>query len=117
MADTGSSASRELHSRRPGAFARLGEIAPDVLEAYERLGAVTGGAGPLDARTIGLVKLAVSVGQGSWRGVHAHARKALEAGASPEALRHVAVAALPSVGLHSSLDALRWIEEVIDELR
>jgi alkylhydroperoxidase/carboxymuconolactone decarboxylase family protein YurZ len=47
--------------------------------------------------------------------VHAHARKALEAGVSAEALRQVAAVAVPVLGLHASLDALRWIEEIIDE--
>jgi alkylhydroperoxidase/carboxymuconolactone decarboxylase family protein YurZ len=98
-----------------GAFARLRELAPDVVTDYETLAERTKAAGPLDAPTVALVKVAVSIGIGSWRSVHAHARKALEAGVTPEALRHAAVAALPTVGLPATLDALRWIDETIRE--
>jgi alkylhydroperoxidase/carboxymuconolactone decarboxylase family protein YurZ len=87
-----------------------------VAEAYDSLArSVT--AGPLDAATVAVVKVALSAGQGSWRGVHAHARKALEAGVGAGALRQVALVAMPTLGLHASLDALRWIEEIIDEAR
>jgi AhpD family alkylhydroperoxidase len=100
---------------KSGAYARLRAVAPEVAEAYDSLAGRAVTAGPLDAATVALVKVALSVGQGSWRGVHAHARKALEAGVSAEALRQVAAVAVPVLGLHASLDALRWIEEIIDE--
>jgi len=98
-----------------GAFARLRELAPHVVTQYEGLAEHTRAAGPLDAPTLALVKVAVSIGLGSWRSVHAHARKALEAGVTPEALRHSAVAVLPTIGLPATLDALRWIDETIRE--
>ena len=98
-----------------GAFSRLRELAPDVVEHYEALSERTRTAGPLDAATVALVKVAVSIGAGSWRSVHAHARKALEAGVTPEGLRHAVVAALPTLGLPATLDALRWIDETVAE--
>lgn len=88
---------------------------PDVVEAYERLRAACESAGPLDPRAAALVRLAVSIGRGSSRSVHAHARKALEAGAAPDAVRHVGLLALPTLGLPAGLDAIRWIDEIIEE--
>jgi alkylhydroperoxidase/carboxymuconolactone decarboxylase family protein YurZ len=96
-------------------FRALGRVRPAVVDAYERLTQACKASGPLDARDAALVKVSVSVGRGSWRSVHAHARKALEAGVTPEALRHVAVLALPTLGLPAALDALAWIDEIIDE--
>ena len=117
MGETGPGrTSRASHAGTRGAFERLRAVAPDVAVAYEALAGRSAQAGPLDAAGVALVKVAVSVGQRSWRGVHAHARKALEAGVAPEVLRQVAVVALPTLGLHAGLDALRWIEEVIDEV-
>ena len=104
-----------VRGRERGAYARLAALAPDVVAAYEALAASTRTAGALDDRTVALLKLAVSVGEGSWRGVHAHARKALEQGIAPNVLRQVPVVALPTVGLHGALDALRWIDEIVDE--
>jgi len=100
---------------RTGAWRRLGELAPSVARAYERLALAAGRAGPLDPQQSALLKVALSVGRGSWRGTHAHARKALETGVPAEALRQVACLALPVLGLAAALDALRWIEEIIDE--
>jgi 4-carboxymuconolactone decarboxylase len=103
--------------KRPkgGAHTRLKDVAPEVFEVYETLAEATRRAGPLGPREVALLKVAVSVGAGSWRGVHAHARKALQAGASPEALRHTVIVALPTIGLPATLDALRWVDETIEE--
>lgn len=109
------SSSGEDPRARAGAYSRLREVAPDAVAAYEALSTRAAGAGPLDEASRSLLKVALSVGRGSWRGVHAHVRKALEAGVGPAALRQVAVLAIPVLGLHASLDALRWIDEVIEE--
>lgn len=100
---------------RAGAWQRLGELTPSLARAYERLSLAAARAGPLDVQQAALLKVALSVGRGSWRGTHAHARKAMESGVRPEDLRHVACLALPVLGLAAALDALRWVEEIIEE--
>jgi alkylhydroperoxidase/carboxymuconolactone decarboxylase family protein YurZ len=99
----------------PKAWQRLKDRYPDVAASYEALSDAVRAGGPLDAQTTALVKVAVSVGRGSWRTVHAHAKKALEQQVAPEMLRQVALLALPTIGLPAALDALRWIDESIDE--
>lgn len=99
---------------RPGAYRRLRDLAPDLVHAYESLSAAAA-TGPLDTAAGALVKVALSVGARSDRGVHAHARKAIEAGVAPDALRQVARMAVPVLGLQAALDALRWIDEIIEE--
>jgi 4-carboxymuconolactone decarboxylase len=94
---------------------RFGARYPAVVSAYDDLREACAGAGPLDRATVALVKLATSIGLNSNRGVHAHARKALAAGVDPDALRQVALVALPTAGLPAALDALRWIDESIEE--
>ena len=86
-----------------------------MVAAYDALREACSGAGPLDPATTALVKLAVSVGRGSERTIHAHAKKALRGGADADALRHIALIALPTIGLPAALDALRWIEDSIRE--
>jgi alkylhydroperoxidase/carboxymuconolactone decarboxylase family protein YurZ len=88
---------------------------PDVAIAYEALRAACDANGPLDAQVLALVKLAVSVGAGLSRTTHIHAKKALTAGVAPEAIRQIAFAALPTIGLPRALDALDWIEESVVE--
>ena len=94
----------------PRSWKRLTEEYPDVAAAYGALSDACRGAGPLDDATVALAKLAVSVGCGASRTVHA-----LRAGVDPDALRQVALIALPTVGLPAALDALKWIEDSIDE--
>ena len=101
--------------RPPRSWDRFAEEFPAVVAAYDVLSDVCRQAGPLDPTTMNLVKLAVSVGRGSERTVHAHAKKALRAGADPDALRQIALVALPTIGLPAALDALRWVDESIRE--
>ncbi len=88
---------------------------PEVAEAYDALSGACAASGPLDAGTAALIKLAVSVGSRSARTVHAHAKKALRAGATADEVRHVAMLAMPTIGLPAALDARSWIEESIRE--
>jgi 4-carboxymuconolactone decarboxylase len=106
---------RATDERRPRSWQRLSKEYPDVVAAYDFLSDVCRHAGPLEDSAVALVKLAVSIGRGTSRTVHSHAKKALRAGADPQALRQVALVALPTVGLPAALDALRWIDESIYE--
>ena len=99
----------------PRSWQRLSDQYPEVVAAYDTLSEVCRQAGPLEESTVALVKLAVSIGCGAQRTVHSHAKKALRAGVDPDALRQVALVALPTVGLPAALDALRWIDESIRE--
>jgi alkylhydroperoxidase/carboxymuconolactone decarboxylase family protein YurZ len=99
----------------PKSWRRFTERYPDLAAAYDVLSDVCRDSGPLDVQTVALVKLAISVGCHAQRTVHAHAKKALRLDVNPEALRHIARIALPTVGLPASLDALAWIEESIRE--
>ena len=100
---------------KPRAWKRFEARYPAAATAYDALSEVCRCSGPLDEQTIALAKLAVSVGGTIDRTVHIHAKKALRAGVSPDALRQVALIALPTIGLPRALDALRWIEESIEE--
>ena len=99
----------------PRSWQRLAGEYPEVVAAYDTLSDVCRHAGPLDEATVALVKLAVSIGAGADRTVHAHTKKALREGVDAESLRQVALVALPTIGLPAALDALRWIDESICE--
>jgi len=107
----------DVEQRRPRSWKRFETRYPAVAAAYDELREVCRAAGPLDDQTVALVKLAISVGATSDRAVHIHTKKALRAGLSPDALRRVAIIAMPAIGLPRTLDALQWIEESIEESR
>lgn len=84
---------------------------PAVGDAYEALGGACHEAGPLDAKTRELVKLGLAIGAGLESAVHAHARVALEFGASAEEVRHVAVLATTTLGFPTMVRSLRWVND------
>ncbi|MDT7924321.1 MAG: carboxymuconolactone decarboxylase family protein [Chlorobiota bacterium] len=98
----------------PKRYREFQERYPAVAKAYEELGAAVHSAGPLDEKVRALVKLAISIGARLEGAVHAHTRKALAVGVSAEELRHVAILALPTIGLPSTVAALSWIEHVLE---
>lgn len=86
----------------------------EVWDAYGRLSEATESAGPLDARTIRLVKLALSIGAERQGSVHSHTRRGLKLGLSPAELRHVALLAIPSLGWSAGVTGLSWINEIVE---
>ena len=87
---------------------------PEVWDAYSRLGEATEKAGPLDARTIRLVKLALAVGAGRQGQVHSHVRRGLKLGITPTELKQVALLADPLARLVGRVAALSWINDVLE---
>lgn len=106
-----------MSTTKPRSWTRFARRYAAVADAYDQLSDVCRNSGPLDERTIALTKLAISVGAHFDRTVHVHTKKALRAGVDPDAIRQIAVLALPTIGLPSALDALRWIDESIEETR
>lgn len=74
-------------------------------------------AGPLDDKTRALVKLGVCVGGWLEGSVHSAVRKALEAGATRDEIRHAVVVALPTIGFPSTMAALSWADDVLKKKR
>ncbi|HXJ01976.1 MAG TPA: carboxymuconolactone decarboxylase family protein [Micropepsaceae bacterium] len=102
--------------RLPSGAARLASRHPEIWTAYEKLGAACASAGPLDARTRRLVKLALAVASQSEGAVHSHARRSIADGLSKEELLHVTLLAIPSIGLAKAVAAMTWIEDVLKEV-
>ena len=97
----------------PSGAARIARRHPKIWRAYEELGAACADSGPLDARTRRLVKLALAVASESEGAVHSHTRRGAEEGLSKEELLHVALLAIPSIGLAKAVAAMTWIEDVL----
>jgi alkylhydroperoxidase/carboxymuconolactone decarboxylase family protein YurZ len=98
---------------RTSHFARFGAEYPAVAAAYEALSAATQDAGPLDAKTRALVKLALAVGAFREGAVHSATGRARTAGCTPAEIRHAVVLATTTLGFPSTMAALRWVEDVL----
>jgi alkylhydroperoxidase/carboxymuconolactone decarboxylase family protein YurZ len=95
----------------PPIVAALAREHPALWEAYNQLGQAAAAAGPLDARTERLVKLAIAVGSGREGAVHSHVHRGLDAGLTTDELRHVALLAITTIGWPAAIAALSWIED------
>lgn len=83
----------------------------EVWKAFTQLGNRCHEAGPLDEKTRRLVKLALTIGAGLEGGTHSAVRNALARGATPEEIKHVAVLAITTLGLPTTVRALTWISD------
>lgn len=104
-----------MDTRSPAPYEAMRRQHPGLLQAYEALGAACAEAGPLDPRTVALVKLATSLGAGLQGAAHSHARKAIEAGWTREQLLHAALLGAPTVGFPSMMRNRSWVLDVVGE--
>lgn len=102
-------------SKLPQHFTNFLDSYPAVGEAYSSLGKAVASAGPLDTKTRELIKLGIAIAASLEGGTHSHARKAMDAGASPDELRHAALQALTTIGFPQMMKGLAWVEDVIQE--
>lgn len=98
----------------PAAAGEVARAYPDLYKAYSALGEACAKAGPIEGSALRLVKLALAIGAGSEGGVHSHCRRALEEGVPKEALKQVALLAVPTLGFPKAVAALTWVEDVTD---
>jgi 4-carboxymuconolactone decarboxylase len=98
----------------PDVYLGFRENYPAVASALDGLGEAVDGVGPLDDKCARLVKLGLAIGVGAEGSVKSNARKALAAGATPEAVRQVGVLAITTCGFPAAIAGMGWIDEVLN---
>jgi AhpD family alkylhydroperoxidase len=86
---------------------------PKSMGALEELGSAVRSEGPLDKKTGHLIQLAAAAVSQSEGGVHSHARRALEAGASEDELYHTLMLLVSPVGFPRVAAAISWVDDVV----
>lgn len=99
----------------PRTFRRFVDRYPDLGKALEAMGEAVAEAGPLDKSTAELVKLGVCVGAGLESATKSHARRALEAGASPDEILHAVLQGMNTVGWSQTVMAWQWASEQLED--
>ena len=97
----------------PAIYIRVREQYPEVAGALDQLARVSDGAGPLDDRSCRLVRLGIAIGALAEGAVRSNARKALDAGVTPDEIRHAAILAITTRGFPAAVAALGWIDEAL----
>ena len=87
---------------------------PKLGEAWDKI-TEAGQQGPFDAKTIRLLKLAISIGAMREGAVHSGVRKALAAGISVEELDQLVSLAASTIGMPSTVAIFSWVRDVVDK--
>jgi alkylhydroperoxidase/carboxymuconolactone decarboxylase family protein YurZ len=103
-----------MSDKLPSAAGDVAQTYPDIWKAYSDLGEACANAGPLDQKTLRLVKLALAIGAASEGATHSHTRRALSAGIGKDELKQIAMLAIPTLGFPRAVAALTWIEDITD---
>ena len=98
----------------PRTYTQFVERFPQISQAWELIGEA-GREGPLDERTIRLIKLALAMGAMSGGQTRSGVRKALAAGVSRDEIEQIVALAAGTVGLGSAAGLYQWVSEVITQ--
>jgi molybdopterin-guanine dinucleotide biosynthesis protein A len=98
----------------PEVYIRIRETYPEIASVYDNLGDAAHRAGPLNDETRQLVKLSLAIGAGLEGATHSHTRRALEMGITPEAIRHIALLAITTLGFPQAVRALTWVNDILE---
>jgi alkylhydroperoxidase/carboxymuconolactone decarboxylase family protein YurZ len=101
-------------SEPPKTYKELKERFGTFIEAVESLGQVVRSSGPLDEKTTHLIQLAAATAIRSEGSVHSHVRRALDAGASSDEIRHALILLTSTIGFPTVAAALTWAGDILD---
>jgi 4-carboxymuconolactone decarboxylase len=87
---------------------------PRLVDALDALGKAIREEGPLDEKTGQLIQLAAAASIRSEGSVHSHARRALEAGATPAELYHTVILLTSTIGFPTVAAAISWVNDVTE---
>ncbi len=95
-------------------YLKIKQRHPDLLNAVESLGKAAKQEGPLDEKTAQLIQLAAAAAIRSEGAVHSHTKRALEAGASIDEIRHVLILLTSTLGFPCVMASLSWADEKLE---
>ena len=99
----------------PGQYLGIAKRFKKYRRALENLGKAAKEAGPIDDKTSHLIQMAAAAAIRSEGAVHSHARRALQAGASPDELHHAIILLSSTIGFPTVSAALSWVDDVLSK--
>lgn len=98
----------------PKQYLKLKKRYPDVIDGLDHLSKTIKESGPIDEKTAHLIQLAAGAAIKSEGAVHSHTRRALEAGAKPEEIRHALLLLISTIGFPNASAALSWADDILE---
>ena len=104
----------ETKSKPPKMYSTFVARYPKLGIAWENI-AEAGKEGPLDERTVRLIKLGISIGALREGAVHSSVRKAVDMGIPREELEQTVALAAGTLGLPATVAAFSWVRDIIGD--
>ena len=98
----------------PKVYTRFIDRYPSLGESWDLVHAAEN-EGPLDSKTIRLIKLGIAMGAMREGQVHASVRKAVRMGISREEIEHVVSLVPATLGMPATVAAFCWANDVLDK--
>jgi alkylhydroperoxidase/carboxymuconolactone decarboxylase family protein YurZ len=84
---------------------------PALGRAHEEVARAVDEAGPLDPKTLALIKIGICIGAGLESALRSHVRRALQHGATHEEVEQAILLAMNTVGFPRTVAAWSWAHE------
>ena len=98
----------------PKMYTSIVQRYPEFGRALSDLGETVRKQGPIEGKQAQLIQLAAAASIRSEGAVHSHTRRAIEAGASEEEVRHTLLLLTSTIGFPSVAAALSWVDDIIN---
>jgi alkylhydroperoxidase/carboxymuconolactone decarboxylase family protein YurZ len=98
----------------PGTFKKITDKYPDVWAAHEQLTKACAEAGPLDRKTVELIKVGICVGAGLETATQRHALMAKENGATNDEIYQAVLMAMTTVGHPRATAGWKQVNSVLE---
>lgn len=98
-------------SRVPSTFKNFISKYPELGHAHERIAKAVEAAGPLDPKTLALIKIGICTGAGLESALRSHVRRARQHGASAAEIEQTILLAMNTVGFPRTVAAWSWAHE------
>lgn len=98
----------------PGRFKDFIDRYPELGQAHQAIGRAAEAAGPLDRKTIELIKVGLSIGAGLETATRSHVRQAMQHGATEAEVEQVALLAYNTCGWPRMVMAWTWVRHQLE---
>jgi 4-carboxymuconolactone decarboxylase len=97
----------------PDTFKEFTSKYPQLARAHDSIGQAVDAAGPLDAKSLALIKIGICMGAGLESALRSHVRRAREHGATQAEVEHAILLGMNTVGFPRTVAAWSWAQQQI----
>src|SRR5688572_23312410 len=98
----------------PGTFKQFVSKYPELGDAHHSVGKAVESYGPLDRKTLELIKIGISIGAGLETATRSHVRQAMQHGASSIEIEQAVLLAYNTIGWPRMIAAWAWARQQTD---